>query len=125
MPAGSATGSRAPPGLAGACLFRISTGRRWSRRKIARVARLEHLYGQGQESAGVVGRRYGVSLHRSNDGRGNSFFAREWAGTDLVSLNLYRLGKGNASLKPSEMPAEKVRDFVARLRLNSGGMPAA
>lgn len=63
------------------------------------------------------GRRYGVSLRRSDDGRRNSLFARELAGTGVVSFNLYRLGGGNTSLKPCEMPAEKVRDFVLRFRL--------
>src|SRR5262245_19442240 len=68
-------------------------------------------------SEGIYGgRRYGVSLRRSDDGRRYSLFARELAGTDIVSFNLYRLGSGNASLKPCEMSAEKVRDFVLGLR---------
>lgn len=58
------------------------------------------------------GRRYGVSLRRSDDGRRCSLFARELGGTDIVSFNLYRLGSGNAFLKPCEMSAEKVREFV-------------
>lgn len=65
-------------------------------------------------------RRYGVTLHRSGDGRRNSLFARELAGTDIVSFNLYRAGKGGASLKPCEMSAEKVREFVLGFRQVSG-----
>jgi hypothetical protein len=65
-------------------------------------------------------RRYGVTLHRSDDGRRNSLFARELAGTDIVSFNLYRLRKDAASLKPCEMSAEKVRDFVLGFRRDSG-----
>src|SRR3546814_1243319 len=53
------------------------------------------------------GRRYGVILRRSGDGRRNSLLARELAGTDIVSFNLYRLGSGNASLKPCEMRSEE------------------
>jgi hypothetical protein len=65
------------------------------------------------------GRRYGVSYRRSDDGRRNSLFARELARTDIVNFNLYRLGSGNASLKPCEMSAEKVRDFVLGFRLSA------
>jgi hypothetical protein len=40
-------------------------------------------------SEGVYeGRRYGVSLRRSDDGRRDSLFARELVGTDIVSFNL-------------------------------------
>src|SRR3546814_21100486 len=49
------------------------------------------------------GRRYGVNLLRSGDGRRNSLLARELAGTDLVSFNQYRLGSGTASLTPTKM----------------------
>src|SRR5436190_20702260 len=71
------------------------------------------------------GRRYGASLRRSDDGRRNSLFARELAGTDIVNFNLYRLGPGIASLKPCEMSAEKVRDFVLGLRLSASGLDRA
>jgi hypothetical protein len=62
-------------------------------------------------------RRYGVSVRRSDDGRRNSLFARELAGADIVSFNMYRLGSGNTSLKPCEMSTEKVIDFVRGFRL--------
>lgn len=65
------------------------------------------------------GRRYGVSIRRSDDGRRNSLFARELAGTDIVSFNLYRLGSGDVSLRPCEMSVGKVRDFVLGFRLNA------
>lgn len=64
-------------------------------------------------SQGVYeGRRYGVTVRRSEDGRRNSLFARELAGTDVVSFNLYRLSSGKTSLKPCEMSADKVEAFV-------------
>src|SRR3546814_18058889 len=65
------------------------------------------------------GRRYGVILRRSGDGRRNSLLARELAGTAIVSFNLYRLGSGNASLKPCEMSSQTVRDFVVGFRLSA------
>lgn len=68
-------------------------------------------------SEGVYqGRRYGVSVRRSDDGRRNSLFARELAGTDIVSFNMYHLRSGNTSLKPCEMSTVKVVDFVRGFR---------
>ena len=58
------------------------------------------------------GRRYGVSVQRSDDGRRNSLFARDLAATDIVSFNLYRLESGETLLKPCEMSSEKVVRFV-------------
>ena len=58
------------------------------------------------------GRRFGVTVRRSKDGRRNSLFARELAGSDLISFNLYRVSSGKASLKPCEMSADKVVAFV-------------
>lgn len=74
----------------------------------------------GYSEGSYEGRQYGVSLHRSNDGRRETLFARELAGKEVVSFNLYRLGSGLASLKPCEMSAQKVRAFVLgfQLRLN-------
>lgn len=74
---------------------------------------------EGYSEGIYEGRRYGVSFRRSDDGRRNSLFARELAGTDIVSFNLYRLGSGIVSLKPCEMSAEKVRDFVLGFRLSA------
>lgn len=67
---------------------------------------------EGYSEGYYKGQRYGVSLHRSDDGRRNSFLARELAGTDVVGFNFYRFGSGRAALKPCEMPEKKVRDFV-------------
>jgi hypothetical protein len=78
----------------------------------AALAALDEGYNEGF----YEGRRYGVSLRRSNDRRRYSLFARDLAGTDVVSFNLYRLGSGTVSLKPCEMSAQKVRDFVLGFR---------
>jgi hypothetical protein len=79
---------------------------------------------EGYSEGVYEGRRYGVILRRSDDGRRNSLFARELAGTDIISFNLYRLGSGNASLKPCEMSSEKVRDFVLGFRLSASNAAA-
>ncbi|WP_436286138.1 hypothetical protein [Rhizobium sp. LjRoot258] len=43
---------------------------------------------QGYSEGAFMGRRYGVTLRRSKDGRRTSLFARELAGKDIVSFNL-------------------------------------
>ncbi|WP_262269447.1 hypothetical protein [Microvirga yunnanensis] len=58
------------------------------------------------------GLRYGVTVRRSYDGKRTSLFARALPDGDVVSFNLYRLESGEASLRPCEMPAEKVVAFV-------------
>lgn len=47
-------------------------------------------------------------------GASEKLVARSLDGADYVSLNLYRLEAG-PRLKPCEMPAAKVADFVANL----------
>jgi len=73
----------------------------------------------GYSEGDYGGRRYGVTVKRSDDGRRSSLFARELAGTDIVSFNLYRLSGGRAALKPCEMPEAKVRAFVLGFALRS------
>ncbi|WP_343762109.1 MULTISPECIES: hypothetical protein [Sphingomonas] len=82
----------------------------------AAFRRLPEGYSQGV----YEGRRFGLTVRRSEDDRRNSLFARDLAGTDLVSFNLYRLSSGKTSLKPCEMSAEKVVAFVLGFR--SDGM---
>ncbi len=71
---------------------------------------------EGYSEGAYEGRRFGVTVRRSQDGRRNSLFARELAGTDIVSFNLYRVTSDKASLKPCEMSAEKVVAFVLDFR---------
>jgi hypothetical protein len=66
-----------------------------------------------------------MSFRRYDDGRRNSLFARELAGTDIVSFNLYRLGSRNPALNPCEMSAEKVIDFALRFRASAASSAAA
>jgi hypothetical protein len=65
-------------------------------------------YGEGV----YEGLRYGVTVRQSRDGKRISLFGRALPGGDVVSFNLYRLKSGEDSLRPCEMPAEKVVAFV-------------
>ena len=71
---------------------------------------------EGYSEGPYEGRRFGVTVRRSGDGRRNSLFARELAGTDIVSFNLYRVTSDRTLLKPCEMSAEKVVAFVLDFR---------
>jgi len=68
---------------------------------------------EGYSEGAFMGRRYGVTVRRSRDGRRTSLFARELCGKDIVSFNLYRTKSGKVALKPCEMSSEKVVDFVS------------
>lgn len=58
------------------------------------------------------GRRYGVTRSAAADGRALSVYAEELGGRDVVSANLYLTADG-PQLRPCEMPATKVIDFLA------------
>lgn len=58
------------------------------------------------------GKRYRVIKSVLVSGRSQKLEAEELGGTDYISFNLYRLASGETLLKPCEMPAEKVIDFV-------------
>jgi len=67
---------------------------------------------EGYSEGTYEGRRFGLTVRRSKDGRRNSLFAKDLAGNDIVSFNLYRFTSGRTSLKPCEMSARKVVAFV-------------
>ncbi len=73
---------------------------------------------EGYSEGAYDGRRFGVTVRRSEDGRRNSLFARELGGSDIVSFNLYRVASARTSLKPCEMSSEKVVAFVLDFRLD-------
>lgn len=64
------------------------------------------------------GRRYRITKSLMATGRSQKLEAEELGGTDYISFNLYRLTGGEALLKPCEMSAEKVRDFVLGLTVD-------
>ncbi len=71
---------------------------------------------EGYSEGAYEGRRFNLIVRRSKDGRRSSLFAKELAGTDIVSFNLYRIASGRTLLKPCEMSAEKVVAFVLDIR---------
>jgi hypothetical protein len=72
------------------------------------LARIPKGYSEGS----FAGRRYGVTLRCSDDGRRLSLFAKELGGRDVVSCNRYQLRSGVSKLRPCEMSSEKVEAFV-------------
>ena len=61
-------------------------------------------------------RRWGITVRRSNDARRMWLYAEELGGSRIVSFNLYRDSAGRPLLKPCEMSAAKVIEFVVGLR---------
>jgi hypothetical protein len=80
---------------------------------LARLALLPKGYSEGVYD----GRRYGITLSSSADGRRRWLFGEELGGTGRISCNIYLLGAGRVALKPCEMPAAKVIHFVMGLRV--------
>lgn len=58
------------------------------------------------------GRRYRILKSSLVSGRSEKLEAEELGGADYISFNLYRLASGTTLLKPCEMPADKVMQFV-------------
>lgn len=66
---------------------------------------------EGWSEVAYGGRRWGLTKITRTGGRSSSVYAEELGGTDVVSANVYRTGSGDV-LKPCEMPAAKVLDFL-------------
>lgn len=66
---------------------------------------------QGHSTGLFNGARYRLEKTVHTGGRSVKLYARDLAGTDFVSLNLYHLARGDV-LKPCEMAEAKVRAFV-------------
>ncbi|MBO9434138.1 hypothetical protein J7394_07980 [Ruegeria sp. R13_0] len=60
-------------------------------------------------------KRYVVSRQVLAGGKSHKLVAHELGGTDYISLNLYQTRNSGALLRPCEMPARKVVDFVLAL----------
>ena len=73
------------------------------------LRRIPRGYSRGQYG----GRRYGTTLTISADEKRVKLYAEELGGTDVVSFNFYRLHGDRGVLKPCEMSARKVLDFLA------------
>lgn len=67
---------------------------------------------RGYFTARYNGHRYGVSNTAHANGRSFKLYAEQLGGPDRISLNLYAPPSGAPTLKPCEMPADKVTAFV-------------
>lgn len=65
----------------------------------------------GWSTAIYRGRRYAVTKTAAAGGRALTLVAEDLGGTDLISANLYLTAPGPV-LRPCEMPAAKVIDFL-------------
>jgi hypothetical protein len=61
-------------------------------------------------------KKYGVSRTDFNSGKSIKVFAEELGGNDFISLNFY-ITSVSESLKPCEMPEQKVIDFLKNIEL--------
>jgi hypothetical protein len=80
------------------------------------LARLDSLP-RGYSEGLYDGRRYGITLSSSADGKRRWLYGEELGGADRISCNVYLLPAGRLALKPCEMPAGKVIHFVMGLRV--------
>ena len=64
----------------------------------------------GYSEVNYEGEKYGVTKSEFNQGKSYKIYAEELGGTDFISLNYYRINKGEY-LKPCEMPKQKVIHF--------------
>ena len=60
-------------------------------------------------------KKYGVSRSEFNQGKSIKLYAKELAGDDFISLNIYSTSTAEI-LKPCEMPEYKVIDFINNFR---------
>lgn len=67
---------------------------------------------EGYAEGHFGGKRWGVTVKRSDDLKRIWLYAEELGGSDIVSFNAYRLSSGGFQLKPCEMSSDKVVAFV-------------
>jgi peptide-methionine (S)-S-oxide reductase len=75
------------------------------------IADLLARFPEGWSEATYRGRRYGVTRTTRASGRSVSVYAEELGGSDVISTNVY-LTSSAEELRPCEMPAQKVLDFL-------------
>lgn len=61
-------------------------------------------------------KKYLLSKQTSQDSKRITVYADEVGGTDFISFNMYKL-KSGWTLKPCEMPVEKVTKFIIGLTI--------
>lgn len=70
----------------------------------------------GHHNVRYKGERWGLSVKRYSNGHAVKVYAESLAGSDFISGNLY-LVDDIWSLKPCEMPREKVMSFILGFEL--------
>ena len=76
---------------------------------------------RGYFTARYAGHRYGVSNTVHANGRSMKLFAEQLGGPDRISLNIYAPATSEPSLKPCEMPVDKVTAFVLGAQVEDSG----
>jgi len=71
---------------------------------------------KGYSTAIYRQKKYGVTRTNFNKGKSIKIFAQELGGTDFISFNYYSTVTSK-SLRPCEMPSEKVIDFLLNFSL--------
>ena len=71
---------------------------------------------RGHSLGHYAGHRWSATLEEDAGGKRFKLFAEELGGREFVSFNLYLTGDNKPLLKPCEMPATKVIDFVLGYR---------
>jgi hypothetical protein len=61
-------------------------------------------------------KKYGVTKIDYNSGKSIKVFAKELGGNDFISMNYY-ITSTSESLKPCEMPKQKVIHFMKNIKL--------
>ena len=61
-------------------------------------------------------KKYGVSRTDFNSGKSIKVYAKELGGNDFISMNYY-ITSTSESLKPCEMPKQKVIHFIKNIEL--------
>lgn len=71
----------------------------------------------------LMGKKYGITVSISPDGKRRKLYAEELGGKDHISFNLYLIADKPAILKPCEMSKEKVIEFVMNMRPDTQAKP--
>ncbi len=65
----------------------------------------------GYSEVNYQNKKYGVSRSEFNQGKSMKLYAKDLAGVDFISANIYFTTSGEL-LEPCEMPERKVIDFI-------------
>ena len=71
---------------------------------------------RGSSKGVYEGRKYSLTVTYGSDDRQAWLYGEELGGNNHISCNIYFLKGDNTRLKPCEMPAEKVINFVLRFK---------